>query len=89
VRVEVTLKNGVTVVGHTTYFDVEVGPISKQIQGFSWSYKAKLAEPYLAFLRPEEVCAVVIYPESSDLKAGQDKRNGEAAEPGGDEVEPG
>lgn len=91
-RVEITLKTGVTVAVEATRFECKKTAYSNQVTGFSWGYKPEVGVPYLEFIRVDNVDAVVCYPDSSDLpngQRGQDERDGEEAQPGGDQVEPG
>lgn len=93
-RVEITLNNRVTVVAHVSRFTVDKNVLG-DISGFSWKYTREIGQGFLAYVRPESVDAVVAYPEMGDpefsvnVGGSQDERDAEAAEPGGQQVDPG
>jgi len=90
-RVELTLSTGKTVTVHVTRFEVKKNDLG-DVTGFSWGYIEEVGSGFLVYIRPESVDAVVAYPEvgdpgfSVDVSGGQDGWDGEAAEPGGDEL---
>lgn len=76
-RVEVTLKSGVTVTGYASKFEVvQQRPQALWVEGIesikevAWSYLPTFGIPAFKFLRPSAIDAVVIYPEASDLPDG-------------------
>jgi hypothetical protein len=66
-RVEVTLKSGVTVVGHATKFEVTSDMMQAPPRSMTWEGVAKVGVPNLRYINLDEVAAVVIVPEQSDF----------------------
>jgi len=86
-RVEITLKSGATVAFCTENISKRVSPITETTR-LVWTTHQDPGVPSLLYLEIDEVAAVVTY-ASMEVSGGEDERDAEAAQAGGDEVEPG
>jgi hypothetical protein len=66
-RVEVTLKSGVTVTGYATTFETTSDMVQGAPRKATWEGPLKVGVPAFRYINLEEVAAVVIFPEASDL----------------------
>jgi hypothetical protein len=86
-RVEVTLNCGAQVVFHTKRIVRQIR-VSTGSSYLSWSTHQEEGLPSLLYLDMDQTAAVVTYELGSvDVSGGQDERDTEAAEPGGEELD--